>query len=1737
MQDFIKAYEEWKKAVVESEKKKEEEPVKAYEEWKKERPGALESLVAGFETGLRGTAGGALGGIGRIIGSETVQELGETVSGQPEVPPGVIETIKKGDWEGLPAALAGALGQATGSMAALAGAGIAGGLIGGPLGAAAAVAGGSALAALDDMATELEKRFGVRPPLWELAPAAIATGFLDASALGKVGKVVLAPSAGLAQKVKDILNTAGVEATTEAIQEALQQAAVAAQVKGHALLSQETLERMGEAAIAGAIGGGGVTGVGMALSPGLSDREKILARLIERSKFTDLEELKSAAELEAAPPSVQRDLALGDENAPLRFEDEDLSSSPLSVLKAYELTTKYLADAEGLKIEPGLGKTEGPLDLVLVEVPAQAKEKQVFEVFRGWQVPDVLLGRDHLRAELFRVEGWERVLPGGKFLSPKFLEGPPKVIQEIIKAEGKGDREKVLELFAQYDVTATPGTLELIETGVAPVIAVSRPTVRFLPGLPPTVVGVRPNFPENTQTADLELIPAEDLRPEKLETLLNDPDLINWVVFEPYVTLNQILETWAPVTKEGRAVFRALRKLAKTDTYGSIEAFNIVKRLRPGDFRFVKGGKWLSPILPKVINPYLFPLIRDIPQETGEGIRRFFQHFRVSQEPYTLSGPSVTVVADPKVDPDWVKTLQAAATQLHRLFRFKYPVELYIGPFPRHLTPYLGIWAFSFKKKQHEIALSTEFSLRPKLRTLIHEFVHGLHGERSLKEDDPLLARLYLLASRMWVHAKLAKVLPVQYVDPAHGPDLKDWFNLGEFITTHGEYIFSEALAQQTEAKEVHHALTKLEKIEWPKHYDELLRREVSAAIWDLVNHPHKAYGPIAGHSFKAHNDFEDRNGFPTNAPAALSLFPKLSPDISQDIVHWNWFMELGWTLVQIAQKNPHIASLQRYVGRIRQMQHDKVSHVLRADEILRDWRRLSATEGERLGEALFRYGGGEEKALDNLPAPEKAIADRVVAFLKKSLDDLQQILAEKIKANLSPAAQGEALQKLAEDFDQMRKSPYFPFLRFGRYSVTVRDDLSGKVLAFYLYETEKERTEDFPNIKKDFEGQLVTFEVGKLPEVLKSFIGVSPFVLRRIIDKLNLTPEQKKEVDKLLATQFPTESAKNRFLRKKKTKGFSTDAVRTFAAYSLRMSNYLATLKHADSLREDIVQVVRESRDSQTGQDVVNTTNAQKLSDWLTEHLDYVLQPQNEWVGLRTFAFLYHLGFNPASAFVNLTQPAMVTYPWLAAKFGDRIATKAVFRALRKLRKAFTGGLSPEDGAVLDFLLEQGLLDQSLVTELAGVAANDWGHRYLGSRGRSLLSRFADAASFLFHNAERINRRLVALATLEAFRLGRPKDPRFIQDLMNRYGELAQRLDQLGVLDKAPALAAIAALDETMFDYSSYNRPKFMRGRKSVLFIFMTFVQHMLWAARYMPGKGRMLLLLGAAAGLLGLPGAEDADDIVEALSSFLGERIRPSEELKALLAEVMDDPDVVLHGLGYKLSDIVALLSGFPGPDLSGHLSLGRVIPGLRGAVGITKGEIEQGVTRAAEDISGAGFAIMWRMVQAAFNPHPMWQKNLEQVMPTALRNLMMATRWMIDGKEVDRTGAAIVKFDPSDRPSIALTALGLQPAKVLRAHRERRLTQEAIRFWQARREALLQTFFWAELPHERSQVMREIMDFNKEAPVSFWISLKQLRTSYRERMRRKLMMETFGVPSKALVPFVQERTTRLGLQEDEE
>ena len=866
----------------------------------------------------------------------------------------------------------------------------------------------------------------------------------------------------------------------------------------------------------------------------------------------------------------------------------------------------------------------------------------------------------------------------------------------------------------------------------------------------------------------------------------------------------------------------------------------------------------------------------------------------------------------------------------------------------------------------------------------------------------------------------------------------------------------------------------------------------------------------------------------------------------------YNGFIRRGFTLLQIGRENQHIPGVLPYLDATRNWSAYKSRWLERANKRAEQWH-VSKAMTPAFNKALFEMTlDSFQKGRKLTPAEKEAhftaagvteethkkLYENIQQDFQAAVGDLMEVRraeAERAFRN-DPAKREEALAEIEAQQQEMMSREYFPLQRFGQYFVRIvaRRDTSiqgqrvkkGGTIQFETYE----REEDMQRRRKQLGASSHDVMAGKLSETAQTFLGMPPQLIDSLSSRLGLDESQRKELEMVKFETSPAHSFTKRLLQRKGTRGFSFDGPRVYANYFQHFAGHIARLKHQQALLDakGMVADFAKKKSQVPGQSNVKERG---LADHLDRHFDYIMNPGNELANLRAFGFLWYLAYMPKSAFVNLTQVPTVTYPYLAARYGDGQTVTELTRAMKDLRQGFlqTQGkgskLEPELRKALTRGVEAGFIDESLATDLAALSEGSNLQRlapgtFLRSeRGAKMLREASYYGAWLFQKAEKVNRVQTFIA---AFRLARKQ----------------------GMDGGAAYRQARNAVESTQYEYAQWNRPEWFRGKKSVVFLFMQHLQNTLYFAARDKGAARFWIAMFLLGGVSGLPFAEDVmkaidwgADWIKRLTGWSDVKTDSKQYMRDMAEEIGVNPDLLLHGLSRKslglgwAADSVGV--PFPSFDLSGSLSYGRVIPGLEPALSLTspQGNFRQEFPKMVTDVGGAFISIPMAVMQAAADDNPDNFKRWERAMPSAARSLAKAYQYARDEAATSRRWAPIVRFDPHDRihnAEIIGQALGFRPTRVAERQSKDWVRHSHAQFYETRRRQLMQDFDYAmrlKDKEAKADVLKAIRAYNDSVPhSSLKISSKAIKASVQSRKRGRKLEEQ-GLPrSRRNIPLYQ-------------
>jgi hypothetical protein len=361
-------------------------------------------------------------------------------------------------------------------------------------------------------------------------------------------------------------------------------------------------------------------------------------------------------------------------------------------------------------------------------------------------------------------------------------------------------------------------------------------------------------------------------------------------------------------------------------------------------------------------------------------------------------------------------------------------------------------------------------------------------------------------------------------------------------------------------------------------------------------------------------------------------------------------------------------------------------------------------------------------------------------------------------------------------------------------------------------------------------------------------------------------------------------------------------------------------------------------------------------------------------------------------------------------------------------------------------------------------------------SRGAQAFLR---GSTVMFQAAEKFNRRATALATIR----------------------LAQKK---GMNSDAIISEAREALRATQFEYARWNRAAFMRGKAGVFFVFMQYIQNILGFLVQDPGRVRYMLMLLMAAGLQGLPGAEDLLDLydfaarnLKRLGRFEGDpRSDIREQLRETIMTLGASPELIMHGLsaqsfGLGMTSVNDMLgTSLPSLTFESSISMGRVIPGWEAAMNGREVGID-----AVKDVAGAAITIPMNILQWTRDEDPSSIRNFERMAPSALKGMLRAYRAMMEGEVTNRQGQSLADFDMNNPQHVGEMIgmfLGAAPTRMARESERRWAGKEAAMYYATMRQNLQLAYNYAMEERRKTgddeavpEALKDIRWFNRNVP----------------------------------------------------
>lgn len=816
------------------------------------------------------------------------------------------------------------------------------------------------------------------------------------------------------------------------------------------------------------------------------------------------------------------------------------------------------------------------------------------------------------------------------------------------------------------------------------------------------------------------------------------------------------------------------------------------------------------------------------------------------------------------------------------------------------------------------------------------------------------------------------------------------------------------------------------------------------------------------------------------------------------------------------------------------------------------------------------------DKAIMNRTEFDKKYNEESVRKLRLTMKEgLEKEFGELDKTML------RTLQEIAS-IPTQREGPYFPLMRYGEFvvyaqhvaetktfteskdafayrakklaedptldvNVSMRNDNEHVVYVterdFRTYESRTEAEEGKQEMI-DLYGRAAVTDV-QLKDTFSADQTIqSGSALASILTTLNGNAKAQNAVKNFWLRSLADRSFRKHQIRRKQRRGVDFDLQhRNFTNYVKQASYYISQLKFgwrmADAFR-DMREFVRDSRDTPE----ITSVRLGEVRDELRKR-DEMVNDIDEMPKLvrrgAEIGQLYML-FGPSYWLINLSQPYMVTLPWLTARYGlgasaslvnaqkliahpllsasreslgglkalwSKTAAERAFNVLDQVKETIKkrgGDRADAYIQMLDQLRQQSVIDLSWIAELRDISEG---------RNTSAFQKVMDATRIMSHLTEVNNRIVTALAAYDL-----------------RYSEVMARQGATHELAHTAAVqTAKDAVAETQFDYSGSNKPRLFTqggpaGRAAPLvFQFMQWSQHMyamLISNMVAAVNGGTIdkatarkTLLGlfathaAAGGIIGVALQPLKWAIGLALMAAFGDD-EPYDFAGAMSGENFDRAtrELLANMLGNKLGAVAA--QGLPelaGVRLTDRMSLGTVyyLDLKTDSAESTLGSVVKGFGGPWLSMGFNGFRASQYMMEGEF------YRGIETAMPKFGRDIMRAIRYSTDGI-VNNAGDTIIQTDGVSPWQVFLQTMGFQPSEVAEFYSRQALQKDTETLGEDRRNSLLKRFRNATTIEARNRVLAEVAEFNKAFPAAA-VTRSSLLRAVTAKAEREAGFENYG------------------------
>lgn len=492
--------------------------------------------------------------------------------------------------------------------------------------------------------------------------------------------------------------------------------------------------------------------------------------------------------------------------------------------------------------------------------------------------------------------------------------------------------------------------------------------------------------------------------------------------------------------------------------------------------------------------------------------------------------------------------------------------------------------------------------------------------------------------------------------------------------------------------------------------------------------------------------------------------------------------------------------------------EHDADKH--RLDEYFADelnpYMKLSQAERAKVNEVLW-HGDEEGKEFEPVELLRMDLNDnQIKAYeaVRKSLNMAHEMLLQEMAKKGIPEAEIDNFRQEREGYMPHKWEPKMSTTQKLKSYVTGKDvfvvkhqrkiDGQPKHETYHMdaFASEKEALdaqkyllENTPN----WEESQVRFVVDKLNSLEVDFFASQELTSERMIAVIEQMREKgfvKDEIVELLkknlVDMFKEKGFGRHYLRRTGVRGYDTENTElVLANYFSGFSGYVTKMRWSTEYFVALSQV--------------DARRQQRYFAWLRDLVAYKLNNQPEWRMARTIAFTWYLANDLSYLLTNTTQNFIVGTGELSKYVeGKDKAWKPEAYLIKAMKDWTTKSISGEEAAAIDGLLQKGQLGAEMTAELMGFKNNP-----LYREISTLFSKAMFSSTAIVE--KNVNRIPAFLAARRIFR-------------------------EQGYSEAIATQKAMDVQNDIHFRYGRIDRPRMLRGRVNVLFIFQNYIRTFLY-------------------------------------------------------------------------------------------------------------------------------------------------------------------------------------------------------------------------------------------------------------------------------------------------------------------